>query len=424
MLINLFRIYMIYRFLNAFFGKSGQSRTKQFLVYGSFFLVNTGMYLLLHMMWINIACNLLGIFWGAALHTKSVKARFFVSSFVCGVMIGCDTMVTLLFIEYEDGMKTSQAYAAVVVFLMLICELLAEKVLHDRKSKEVYCGLPLILVPSASIVLICLLFYTKNITKNGMVLFGVGLLAINFFVFWLYNLLSDTISRQYENEALRFKVQGYASQIDVMLDSEEKVKALRHDMKHHLGELKAMAAKGKDAEMLIYISDMEGFMGNPDEVAASGNVEIDGVLNYMIKRATRELANVEVQVQLPKAVGHSFDINVILGNLLENAIEAAAKTKEKRLGVKVRMKQGILRIEVENSFDGKLRQSPQGLLTTKDESIHHGIGLKNVRKMVEKYDGSMEVHAEGNRFCVSLLLYLLESGEEADKSPAVKAGQL
>ena len=60
MLINLFRIYLIYRFLNAFFGKSGQSRTKQFLVYGSFFLVNTGMYLLLHMMWINIACNLLG----------------------------------------------------------------------------------------------------------------------------------------------------------------------------------------------------------------------------------------------------------------------------------------------------------------------------------------------------------------------------
>ncbi len=64
------------------------------------------------------------------------------------------------------------------------------------------------------------------------------------------------------------------------------------------------------------------------------------------------------------------------------------------------------------------------MLTTKDESIHHGIGLKNVRKMVEKYDGSMEVHAEGNRFRVSLLLYLLESGEEADKSPAVKAGQL
>ena len=142
-------------------------------------------------------------------------------------------------------------------------------------------------------------------------------------------------------------------------------------------------------------------------------MEIDGVLNYMIKRAKSELVNVEAQVQLPGAVGHSFDINVILGNLLENAIEAAAKTEEKFLEVKVRMKQGILRIEVENSFDGELRQSKQGLLSTKDESSHHGIGLKNVRKMVEKYDGSMEVHAEENRFRVSLLLYLGENGEEA-----------
>lgn len=412
-LVNLFRIYLIYRFLNAFFGKSGQSRAKQFLVYGGFFLVNTGMYLLLHMMWLNIACNLTGVFLGAALHTKSVKTRFFVSSFVCGVMIGCDTMVTLLFTEYEDGMQISQVCAAAVVFLLFICELLAEKILHDRKSKEVYCGMPLILVPSASIALICLLFYTKNITKNGMVLFGAGLLAINFFVFWLYNLLADTLSRQYENEALRYKVQGYASQIGVMLNSEEKVKALRHDMKHHLGELKAMAAKGMDAKLLAYISDMEGFMENPDEIAASGNVEIDGVLNYMIKRAKSELVSVEVQVQLPKEIGHSFDINVILGNLLENAIEAAAKTEEKRLEVKVRMKQGILRIEVENSFDGELRQSPQGLLTTKDESSHHGIGLKNVRKMVEKYKGSMEVHTEENVFRVSLLLYLGENREDA-----------
>lgn len=410
MLTNLFRIYLIYRFLNALFGKSAQSKVKQVLVFGGFFLVNTGMYLLLHTMWVNIACNLAGVWTGAALHTKSMKARFFVSGFVCGVMIGCDTLVTLLFTEYEDGMQTGQVYAVAVVFLLFICELLAERILHNRKSREVYCGLPLVFVPLSGIALICLLFYTKNITGDGMALAGVGLLAVNFFIFWMYNLLSDTFFRQYENEALRLKVQGYASQIDIMLDGEEKVRALRHDMKHHLGELKAMAAKGKAEELLAYIGDMERFMGNPDEVAFSGNVEIDGVLNYMVKRAKSELTDVTVQVQLPETVGHSFDINVILGNLLENAIEAAVKTEEKRMEVKVRMKQGILRIEVENSYDGRLRQSPQGLLTSKSKSREHGIGLKNVQKMVEKYNGSMEICSEGNIFRVSLLLYLGENG--------------
>lgn len=411
-LTTLFRIYLIYRFLRTLFGKSGQGRVKQLIVCGSFLSLNIGMYLLFHVMWVNIACNLAGIWLMAALYTKSIKERFFVSGFVCGITIGCDTLVTLPFIEYKDGMQISQIYSVAVVFLLLICELLAERVLHNRKSREAYCGLPLVFVPLASIALICLLFYTKNITGEGMALTGVGLLAVNFFIFWLYNLLSDTLFRQYENEALHWKVQGYASQIDVMLDSEEKVKALRHDMKHHLGELKAMAAKGKNGEILDYIDDMEEFMGNSGETIMSGNVEIDGVLNYMIKRARSELADVKVQVQLPEAVGHSFDINVILGNLLENAIEAAAKTEEKRLDVKVRMKQGILRIEVENSFDGRLRQSPQGLLTTKCKSEYHGIGLKNVQKMVEKYDGSMEICGEGNTFRVSLLLYLGENGED------------
>ncbi len=117
----------------------------------------------------------------------------------------------------------------------------------------------------------------------------------------------------------------------------------------------------------------------------------------MIRRAKEELRTVNVNVRLSKQVSHSFGINVILGNLLENSIEAARQTESKRMEINIELQQGFLRIQVENSYNGKLEKRHQRLFTTKKTSGLHGIGLENVRKMVEKYDGIMEICPEGDK---------------------------
>lgn len=148
-----------------------------------------------------------------------------------------------------------------------------------------------------------------------------------------------------------------------------------------------------------------------DDVS-SGNLEIDSVMNYMIRRAREELRTVNVNVRLPNSLGHSFDINVILGNLLENGIEAARQTESRRLDINVEAQQGFLRIQIENSYDGRTAVSRgnghQRLLTTKRGGGLHGIGLESVRKVVEKYDGIMEVCPEEDIFRVLLILYMPE----------------
>ena len=80
--------------------------------------------------------------------------------------------------------------------------------------------------------------------------------------------------------------------------------------------------------------------------------------------------------------------------------------------MRVRMRRGVLLVEVENSFrqDGLVRKSgiraKEVYATTKKDKENHGIGLYSVRKMVEKYNGIMEVHPKGNLFCVKLMLYM------------------
>ena len=252
----------------------------------------------------------------------------------------------------------------------------------------------------------------KENIRAMVVIVSIGLLLLNFLVMCLYNLLLKSFSQKYENEMLRQKVRIYANQIDIILQNEDKVRTLKHDMKHHMNELKLLAGQKHVREIQDYIDSMEEFIENPGEIVASGNVEFDSVLNYMLQKARSCLRTVNARVVIPRGIDHSFDINVILGNLLENAIRAAGESEEKLLNVRVRMRRGVLLVEVENSFrqDGLVRKSgiraKEVYATTKKDKENHGIGLYSVRKMVEKYNGIMEVHPKGNLFCVKLMLYM------------------
>lgn len=413
---NLFRIYLISRFIHIFLEEKEKDNCgcwmRHMLVYGGFFIVNTMAYLIFHTIWINIACNLVGIGVIVLTYTKSVKMILFVTCSVYMINMGCDTISTLLFVNYEDGLGFSQIYEVITVFLIFFCELITERIMEGRRNMQGIRNISLGLVPLSSIGMLCMLIYTKSSEETGLVITSVGLVVVNFFTFYLHNILSEALFHQYENEVLRQEIQGYANQLDVMLQGEEKVRALRHDMKHHMNELKILAAKGENIAIEEYIDDMEEFITNPNEIVSSGNLEIDSVMNYLIRRAKEELHTVNVNVQLPKSVSHSFDINVILGNLLENGIEAARQTEEKMLNINIEMQQGFLRIQVENSYNGKTvfdrEKGYKRLLSTKKMRGLHGIGLRNVRKMVEKYDGIMEIYPDSSLFRVVLILYMSE----------------
>lgn len=416
---NLFRIYLISRFIHIFFRNEGKDdcrrRMRRMPVYGAFFVVNTAAYLIFHTVWINIACNMLGIGLIVLTYTGSIKMILFVTCSVYLINMGCDTISTLLFVNYEDGTGFRQIYEAITVLLIFFCELLTERIVEVRRNTREVPNLSLGLVPLSSIGMLCMLICTKSSEETGLVIISVGLIVVNFFTFYLYNILSDTLLQRYENEVLKQKIQGYANQLDVMLQGEEKVRALRHDMKHHMNELKILAAKGENRAIEEYIDDMGEFITNPNEIVSSGNLEIDSVMNYLIRRAKEELHTVNVKVRLPESVSHSFDINVILGNLMENGIEAARQTEEKEMDIDVEMQQGVLRIRVENSYNGKAVFDRDGgykrLLTTKKMKGIHGIGLRNVRKIVEKYDGIMEICPDGRVFRVVLILYMPEEKE-------------
>lgn len=411
-LTNLFRMYLINRFIVVFLGKLEKGKIREFLVYICFYLMNTALFLEFHTAWINVLCNLVGIGIIVWLHTKSAKTIIFVTCSIYLIHAGCDVIGTQMFIKYKDGEVHSQVYAAVAVFLIFVCELITEKIITNRRRPEEAQNFPLIFVPVCSIAVICFLIYFNACSNTGMAIVSIGLLIANFFMLYLYNILLYSISQKYETEMLKTQVQVYANQLEAILQGEERIKALRHDMKHHLNELMLLANKHDVPEIQGYIDRMGESIQNPNEMIASGNMEIDSVLNYMLQRAREALETVIVKVMLPEEVKHSFDINVLLGNLLENAIEAARQTDKKYLSVNITLKKGVMKIIIENSFHvtNIIQKEQQGkgkvFLTTKPFKEQHGIGLKNVEKIVEKYNGTMEILPRDDLFCVNLILYM------------------
>lgn len=84
-------------------------------------------------------------------------------------------------------------------------------------------------------------------------------------------------------------------------------------------------------------------MKNPQEYVATGNDTIDSLLNYKIQKAKDVLNLVETKISIPEKLNlHSFDLNVVLGNLLDNAIDASVQTKEKELKITMKLDKGVL----------------------------------------------------------------------------------
>ncbi len=416
-LTNLFRIFLIGRCASIFLGVDVEKKKKH-IVYGCFFVINTVLFWEFHTVWINMICNLMGIGAIVWLYTKSVRTNLFITGTIYLVNCGCDVAATSLFVNYRDEGAYNQIYAVISFFLIFMCELVIEKMITIHKDAEDAQNISLVLMPICSSIVIILLIYTDTCTGIGLTIVSIGLLIANFLMLYLYNLLLHSISQQYEMEMLKTQLQAYANQLNVVLRGEEKIKALRHDIKHHLSELMLLANKHDVAEIQKYIDEMNSFLKNPNEIVSSGNLEIDSVLNFMLQKAEKELKTVDIKVMLPEKVRHSFDINVMLGNLLENAIKAAGKTENKYLSVHIKLKRGILKVKIENSFESSyiLRKEQNRkdtiLKTTKPFTKQHGIGLKNVKKIVEKYNGTMAVTAQKGIFCVNLLLYMarMENG--------------
>lgn len=236
------------------------------------------------------------------------------------------------------------------------------------------------------------------------------LLAITIFVYQIYGKLWENMELKRQNERYSYQIEMYLQQQKEREENEQELRRYRHDLKQKLVYLKGLADVSRSEEISRFLR--EEFEDTPDNmhpIIHTGNMVVDAMLNEKYQKAARSGIRFEMQIDVPEQLPYrDNDLCVILGNLLDNACEAAlhANQGENYINIRILFDRGNLILIVENSFDGKLNKAWDGrLLSRKQDKKNHGIGLKSVRKITEKYNGDVFVENEGTVFRVKVILY-------------------
>lgn len=392
--------------MHIFFETKTVKRSRALCAYILFYASTSACNLIFHLPALNLAVNLLTTFIITLLFEDTLRKKVFVTFLIYIINMVCDIISAFTFGYYNMYYENYAVFEIFTVLFILICELIVEKIVtvkNDTQYRMPYLYV-LMLIPFCSISV--LYFLTASSGNAVIVLSGCGILIINIIVFYLYNAIARTYMQKYESELLKQQLAVFQNQLEVITQSQEKIRSLKHDMKHHIKELMFMAEKSNTGDIAAYLNQMLVFTDTPSEYVSSGNLDTDGIINYMLQKAEDVLKDVNVKICIPEQFSsHSFDLNIILGNLLENAIDAASETYEKKLYFNMELNKGIIFIKISNSYHGEIKMRCNKIITTKADISNHGIGLDNVKRIVKLHDGSIDISYGDGMFHTDVMLY-------------------
>jgi len=189
----------------------------------------------------------------------------------------------------------------------------------------------------------------------------------------------------------------------------KQMRGWRHDYHNHIQLLKAYLAQKQFTEVDEYLSRLDTDLTQVDTILKTGNIMIDAILNSKVSLAQSKQIAVSAKAIVPKALQvQPVDLCVIIGNLLDNAIEACSKISEEEMRfirVYIGVHKELLYISVSNASAGEIKKTGKTYLTTKSTAFH-GFGLMRIDKIVEKYQGFVDRDHDDGVFATEVMLPL------------------
>lgn len=218
---------------------------------------------------------------------------------------------------------------------------------------------------------------------------------------------------------LYFYKKGYEFQTeqfrrDLMEHQYEEIKGVymdmrgwRHDYHNHMQVMKAQLALGNLEEIQEYLNALEKELDHVDTLVKSGNLMTDAILNSKLTLARRQKIRINCNAKIPERISvEDVDLCVILGNLMDNALEACKQIAEENRFLRIYMKvnKSQLYFSIQNSAKEDPDFNEQNYITKKRGN--HGLGMKRVQTTVEKYQGYLNLANEPGIFAAEVTIPL------------------
>lgn len=269
-------------------------------------------------------------------------------------------------------------------------------------------SLPLYILPLTTIVVVFSMqtFWANQPPNNQFILAGISLICLlfaNFIVFDQYKRYAQEAEVKFQIEQIK---QNQASQTKItkMMETQNReVRKIAHDLRNSLLPSILYIQQGKPKqglEILEEIVDKLNVMQQTPEI--TGHSMIDLVITSKISKAKASDIKLNVTSILKQPISLSdSDISVILGNGLDNAIEAATKVDNKCnkiIDIQFRSERGIFTIKITNPIDKDVVIQGGRIKSLKPDYRNHGIGLNSISELVRRNNGYLSLQSKHNYF--------------------------
>ena len=192
--------------------------------------------------------------------------------------------------------------------------------------------------------------------------------------------------------------------LDEVRSIHEEMRGYKHDFHHHLQTLKGQLEAGEIQRALAYVQQLDHELTHVDTLLKTGNVSLDAILSAKIAQAKKEQIAVTLQAAVPDQLTITdLELSIVVGNLLDNAIEACRSVQGERfIRIYMSIKGTMLYFSMLNSAGEK--QSKTGKLFASAKRGAHGFGLRRAEAILEEHGGWCKYNSESGAFTSEFLV--------------------
>lgn len=271
--------------------------------------------------------------------------------------------------------------------------------------KKLFCVV--LAIPISSICVLAFFCVRVNNNLYTLYLLEIPLLCvfifINIITAFVYFKFCLVLEKSNEILLLKQQLDLDEQHFQDLSNVQEKIKGIRHDIKNHLHALLFMMEQKplQTQDIKEYIQKLLSTVEDTTPIVSTGNLGIDAILSLKIAQIREKEIRLESKIVIPSGINISFDDSIIvLGNILDNAMEACDKQflADKWIRLEISYVQHSLFIRIANPLPS---QKEKIYL----DGYEHGFGLKNVQTVVKKHNGIMETECNENIFILKIILY-------------------
>ncbi|MEG2928934.1 MAG: GHKL domain-containing protein, partial [Oscillospiraceae bacterium] len=312
----------------------------------------------------------------------------------------------LLNVFVTNGNIILMAQAIVLILLSFTVNVI--DIFFEQREKydiSFFYWLMIVVTPIGSITIIIILYLLTGNNIQSIVIVSI-LLILNMFDAYVYEQAIKIMKVEREREILIVANNGYEKQLDIIQKSYNNITSIKHDLKNHMIFIHSLAENKNYGEIIKYTDTFLKNMQKEKVWSNCGHGEIDGFINYKLSEISKLGTKIECKISHIETEGlEKYDLAIIIGNLMDNAYQAIKNSESKRLYFLLKSEKNIIYLKMWNVFDTELLIENNIFSTTKSDNKNHGYGMVQIKNIVEKYNGNIDIKTEKDKFIIDLMLY-------------------